>query len=126
MVKCFLERVKAVDEKYVFQDVVLTRFEQGRDTAKNTKHVWVKLVSEAVPTRLKNHSSPASKLSPIILYMEGWKNSDTNLALKQSCHYTSIFKCSWSELGSTRFSHCYLEQWPSLCNYTVMYLSPED
>ena len=46
MVKCFLELVKVVDRKYVFQDVDLTHFEQGRDAAKNAD-VWVKLLSEA-------------------------------------------------------------------------------
>ena len=78
MVKHYLEQFKAVDGKYFFQDVVLTRFEQGRDTAKNGKHVWVKLVSEAVQSRLENDSSPASKSSSIILNTEGWKTSDIN------------------------------------------------
>ena len=65
-VKHYLERFKAVDGKYFFQDVVLTHFEQGRDTARNAKHVWVKLVSEAVQSWLENYSSPASKSSSII------------------------------------------------------------
>ena len=78
MVKHYLERFKAVDEKYFFQDVVLTRFEQGRDTAKNAKLVSVKLVSEVVQSRLDNDSSPASKSSSIILNTEGWKNSEIN------------------------------------------------
>ena len=60
-VKHFLEQVKVVDGKYVFQDVVLTRFEQGRGTAKNAKDVWVKLISEAVQSWPENDSSPASK-----------------------------------------------------------------
>ena len=75
-VKRFLEHVRAVDGKYVFQDVVLTCFEQGRDTAKNAKGVWVKLISEAVQNWLENDSSLASKFSWIILNTEGWKNSD--------------------------------------------------
>ena len=77
-VKHFLEQVKAVDRKYVFQDVVLTCFEQGRGTAKNAKDVWNKLISEAVQSWLENDSSPASKFSSIILYTEGWKNSEIN------------------------------------------------
>ena len=36
-VKCFLEQVKAVDGKYIFQNIVLTRFDQGRDTGKKWK-----------------------------------------------------------------------------------------
>ena len=38
-VNCFLKEVKAVERKHVFQDVVPTHFEQGRDTAKNKKDV---------------------------------------------------------------------------------------
>ena len=72
-VKHFREQVKAIAGKYVFQDVVLSRFEQGRDTAKNAKDVWVKLTSEEVQSRLENDSSPASKFSLIILNTEGWK-----------------------------------------------------
>ena len=56
MVKHFLEQVKAIDGKYVFQDVVLSRFDQGRDTAKNAKDVWVKLISEEVQSWLENDS----------------------------------------------------------------------
>ena len=78
MVESYPEWFKAVDGKYFFQDVVLTRFEQGRDTAKNAKHVWVKLVSEVVQSRLKNDSSSASKSSSIVLNTDGWKNSDIN------------------------------------------------
>ena len=76
IVEYFLEQVKVVDRKYVSQDVVLTSFEQGTDTAKNTKDVLVELVSEAVQSRLKNDYSPASKFSLKILNTEGWKNSD--------------------------------------------------
>ena len=65
-VKCIFEHVKAVDGKYVFQGMVLTCFEQGRDTAKNAKDAWVKLLSEAVQSWLKNGSTPASKFSSII------------------------------------------------------------
>ena len=77
MVKCFLELVKVVDRKYVFQDVDLTHFEQGRDAAKNAD-VWVKLLSEAGQSWLKNNYSPARKSSSIIINTEGWKNRDTN------------------------------------------------
>ena len=38
-VECFLEQVKVLDRKYVSQDVVLTSFEQGTDTVKNSKDV---------------------------------------------------------------------------------------
>ena len=47
-----------------------------RTLQKNTKDVLVKLVSEAVQSRLKNDYSPASKFSLKILNTEGWKNSD--------------------------------------------------
>ena len=90
-VKYFLEHVKAVDGKYVFQDVVLSRFEQGRDTAKNGKDVWVKLISEVIQSRLKNDPSPASKFSSIILNTEGWKNSDTDNKLGVEA-ITSLYK----------------------------------
>ena len=39
LVNYFLKEVKAVERKHVFQDVVLTHFEQRRDTAKNKKDV---------------------------------------------------------------------------------------
>lgn len=77
-VKRFFKWVKAEDRKYVFQDVVLTHLEQGKDTAKNARDVWVKLESEAVQSQLENDSSAASKFSSIISNTEGWKNSDTN------------------------------------------------
>lgn len=69
-VKRIHERVKAVDGKYVFQDV-FNSFRAGKDTAKNEKDLWLKLVSEVVPSRLENDSSPASKFSSIILNTEG-------------------------------------------------------
>ena len=40
-VKRFLERIKAVDGKYVFQDVILTHSEQGRDTFPTLKQYRV-------------------------------------------------------------------------------------
>lgn len=39
LVNYFFKEVKVVERKHVFQDVVLTHVEQGRDTAKNKKDV---------------------------------------------------------------------------------------
>ena len=105
-VKCFLERVKSVVRKYIFLDVVLTHFEQGRETAKNSKDVWAKLISEAVPGRLKNDFSPPSKFSLIILNTEGQKNSDTDNKFGTEV-FMSLYKYPWSKLGSMGLCHSY-------------------
>ena len=40
-VKWFFEQLKEKDGKHTFQDVVITNFEQSRETAKNIKESWV-------------------------------------------------------------------------------------
>ena len=107
-VKYFPDRVKAVDRKYIFQNVVLTRFEQGRGTSKNTKDIWVKLTSEAV-----------SKFSSIILNKKGWKNSDTNdeFGVEAIPSLYEHFQMPLEQAGFNRALSQLLEQWQSLCNY---------
>ena len=90
------------------------------------KKCWVNLISEAVRSRLKNDSSPASKLSLIILNTEVWKNSDTDdeFIVEATHHYTSIFKCPWSELGSAGLCHRYVTVIRTVAKSVVMNLSP--
>ena len=95
--------------------VVLTRFEQERDTVKIAKDVRVKLVSKAVQSWLENDSSPASKFSSIISNTNRWKNSDTNNEFGVEA-IASLYKLN-------RTLSQLLKQWQSLCNYAVMYLS---
>ena len=59
-VKRFFERVEEKDWKHTFQDVIITHFEQGRETAKNIKVSWVTLISDAIESWLENESLSAS------------------------------------------------------------------
>ena len=124
MVKCFLELVKVVDRKYVFQDVDLTHFEQGRDAAKNAD-VWVKLLSEAGQSWLKNNYSPARECSLIIINTEGWKNRDTNNEF--GVEVIKSYEHLQMRLEGAGFNRTLsvITVVVKVCNYTVMYLLPE-
>ena len=126
-VKRFFERVKEEDGKYTFQDVVLTCFEQSKESAKKIKESWLTLISDTIESRLENDSSPGNEFSSKILNMEGWQSSDTDDKFCVDA-ITKLYEFYRQPLEHTGFSGTLselLEQWQNLCDYTVQYLSPD-
>ena len=85
------------------------------------------LISDAIESWLENDSSPASKFAAKILNTEGWKGSNIDdefcfNAINKPYEFHKI-PLEWA--GFTGTISELLEQWQSLCNYTIKYLSPE-
>ena len=107
--------------------MVLTCFEQGRDTAKNAKDAWVKLLSEAVQSWLKNYSTPASKFSSIIYWWLG-KQQHQKWILQWSNHiiiqaFLNALGACWVQWDFVTFIRAVVKSVQlTVCFYHVTYL----
>ena len=107
--------------------MVLTCFEQGRDTAKNAKDAWVKLLSEAVQSWLKNGSTPASKFSLIIYWWLG-KQQHQKWILQWSNHiiiqaFLNALGACWVQWDFVTFIRAVVKSVQlTVCFYHVTYL----
>ena len=125
-VKRFLDRVTEEDGSYVFHDVKLKQFQQGKETGRRYKDEWVQLITEAIEKRLESHDSAADIYAPTILNTEAWvrNDEDKEFGVEALSALYDVYKSPLESAGFSGSLSDLIEQWEILCHYTLQYLAP--
>ena len=134
-VKRFLERVKEDNGQYSFQDVKLKDFIRAKEAAKKVKDEWVQLVSDSFDIRLDlDQDDSTIKFATVILNTEVWQSSVINeeaeepeqaFGIEAMTKLYDLYRIPLERAGFSGSLSDLLEQWESLCEYTVKYLNPQ-